>query len=172
MGWHMIMCEAEKGVESVTQELVPTHLGGCPKPKDTTKPKIGRRKDFFLATNKENTRDLTQSSVSVNGRVREVLSYGHMHIHEEASIAERIQALADSHQTSNRATSSSLRFRLIWWLSNWKEFKFCGAAQESPSDSSLPWKQNWESLQLICYLCYCYWFFSCLITVCSFVPLR
>lgn len=61
MGWHMIMCEAEKGVESVTQELVPTHLGGCPKPKDTTKPRIGRRKDLLLVSHKENMEDLSQS---------------------------------------------------------------------------------------------------------------
>ena len=33
------------------------------KPKDTTKPKSGKRKDLFLAASKENIRDLSQSSV-------------------------------------------------------------------------------------------------------------
>ena len=32
-------------------------------PKETIKPKMGRRKDLFLAASKANTRDLSQSSV-------------------------------------------------------------------------------------------------------------
>ena len=52
-------------------------------PKDTTKPKIGRRKELLLiAASKENTGDLSQSSVSRNNKIGEVLSSGYMHIHE------------------------------------------------------------------------------------------
>ena len=44
-------------------------------PKDTTKPKIRRRKDLsLLVASKENTGDLSQSSVSPNGKIGEVLS--------------------------------------------------------------------------------------------------
>ena len=42
--------------------------------KDTTKPKSERRKDLFLAANKENTRDLSQSSISLKCTMRKVLS--------------------------------------------------------------------------------------------------
>ena len=41
-------------------------------PKDTTKAESGRRKDLLLAASKENTRDLSQSSVSPNSKVGEV----------------------------------------------------------------------------------------------------
>ena len=41
-------------------------------PIDTTKPKIGRRKDLLLAACKENTGALSQSSVSPNSKIREV----------------------------------------------------------------------------------------------------
>ena len=45
------------------------------KPKDTTKPEIRRRKNLLLfAASKDNTRDLSQSSVFLNSRVGEVLS--------------------------------------------------------------------------------------------------
>ena len=37
-------------------------------PKDTTKPKSRRRRDLLLATSKENTRDLSQSSISPNSK--------------------------------------------------------------------------------------------------------
>ena len=40
-------------------------------------------------------------------------------------------------------------------LSTWGVVNFFRTAQESASDSSLPLKQNWESLQLLCYLCCC-----------------
>ena len=43
-------------------------------PKDTAKPKIRRRKDLFLAASKENTGDLSQSNVSLNCKIGEVLS--------------------------------------------------------------------------------------------------
>ena len=43
-------------------------------PKDTAKPKVGRRKALLLAASKENTRDLSQSSVSSNSKIGEVLS--------------------------------------------------------------------------------------------------
>ena len=43
-------------------------------PKDTTKPKIGRRKDLLLAASKGNTGDPSQSSVSPNSKSGEVLS--------------------------------------------------------------------------------------------------
>ena len=42
--------------------------------KDTTKPKSRRRKDLFLAASKENTRDLSQSSISLNCTMGQVLS--------------------------------------------------------------------------------------------------
>ena len=42
---------------------------------DTTKPKIGRRKDLLLlAPSKENTGDLSQSNVSPDSKIGEVLS--------------------------------------------------------------------------------------------------
>ena len=48
------------------------HLFVGVEPKDATKPKNGRRKDLLLAASKENTRDLSQSSVSL--KTGEVLS--------------------------------------------------------------------------------------------------
>ena len=48
----------------VTQNCV--HLSVGVKPIDKTKPKIRRRKDLLPAASKENTRDLSQSSVSPN----------------------------------------------------------------------------------------------------------
>ena len=52
------------------------------KPIDTTKPEIRkvivkeirRRKDLLLTVSKENTRDLSQSSVFLSMKIREVLS--------------------------------------------------------------------------------------------------
>ena len=44
------------------------------KPKDTAKAEIGRRKDLLLAVSKENTGDLSQSSVSLSSTTGEVLS--------------------------------------------------------------------------------------------------
>ena len=42
---------------------------------DTTKPKVGRRKNLLLlAASEENTGDLLQSSVCPNSEIREVLS--------------------------------------------------------------------------------------------------
>ena len=38
------------------------------KPKDTTKPKSGRRKDVLFAASKENTGDPSQSTVSPNSK--------------------------------------------------------------------------------------------------------
>ena len=52
------------------------------KPKDTTKPKIGRKKDLLLLAETKNTRDLSQGSVSPDSKIGEVLSQGYMHIHE------------------------------------------------------------------------------------------
>ena len=43
-------------------------------PKDTVKPKIRRRKDLLLVAGEENTRNLSQSSVSLNSKIGEVLS--------------------------------------------------------------------------------------------------
>lgn len=58
-------------------------LDGC-RAKRHTKPKSGRRKDLSLVASKENTGDLSQSSVSVNNRIGEVLSQESVHIHEGA----------------------------------------------------------------------------------------
>ena len=44
------------------------------KPKDTSKPKIRRRRDLLLAAGVENTGNLSQSSVSLNSKIGEVLS--------------------------------------------------------------------------------------------------
>ena len=45
------------------------------KPIDTTEPNVGGKKDaLLLAASKENTGDLSQSSVSLNGKIGEVLS--------------------------------------------------------------------------------------------------
>ena len=43
-------------------------------PVDITKPQSGRRKDLLLAAGEENTGDLSQSSVSPNSKIGEVLS--------------------------------------------------------------------------------------------------
>ena len=43
-------------------------------PKDTSKPKIRRRRDLLLAAGVENTGNLSQSSVSLNSKIGEVLS--------------------------------------------------------------------------------------------------
>lgn len=43
-------------------------------PKETTKVKMRRRKDLFLAASKENTKDLSQSSISQNCTMGQVLS--------------------------------------------------------------------------------------------------
>ena len=40
------------------------------KPKDTTKPQIGKRKDLLLAASKENSRDLSLSNVFPNIKIR------------------------------------------------------------------------------------------------------
>ena len=52
----------------------PVHLLVGMEPKDTTKPKIRKRKDLLLVASKENTRDVSQSSVSPNSKTGEVLS--------------------------------------------------------------------------------------------------
>ena len=44
------------------------------RPKDTTKLNVRRRKDLLLATNKENTRNLSQISGSLNSKTGAVLS--------------------------------------------------------------------------------------------------
>ena len=51
----------------------------CPRvvriePIATTKPEIERRKDLLLAASKENTGDLSQSSVFLNSKIGEVLN--------------------------------------------------------------------------------------------------
>lgn len=43
-------------------------------PKDKTKPKFERGKDFLLAGSKVNTGDLSQNNVSPNSKIGEVLS--------------------------------------------------------------------------------------------------
>ena len=43
-------------------------------PKDTSKAKIRRRRDLLLAAGVENTGNLSQSSVSLNSKIGEVLS--------------------------------------------------------------------------------------------------
>ena len=50
------------------------HLLVGVEPKDTTKPKIGRKKDVLLALSKENIEDFSQTSVSPRSKIGEVLS--------------------------------------------------------------------------------------------------
>ena len=52
----------------------PVHLLVGMEPKDTTKPKIRKRKDLLLVASKEDTRDVSQSSVSPKSKIGEVLS--------------------------------------------------------------------------------------------------
>ena len=54
-------------------------------PKNTTEPKIGRRKDLSLAASKGDTGYLSQSNVSQNCKMREGLSEEYLSIHEGAS---------------------------------------------------------------------------------------
>lgn len=54
------------------------------KPKDTDEPEIRRRKGLLLVASKVNTRNLSQSSISLNSMIGEVLSKGLIHIHEGA----------------------------------------------------------------------------------------
>lgn len=61
--------------------------------KPTTKAKIGRKKDLLLATSKENTGGLSQSSVSMNSKMWEILSQGC--IHEVTWMVDTAQALFD-----------------------------------------------------------------------------
>ena len=89
-----------------------------------------------------------------------------MHIHEGAWVVQSKLQLTEVTEDQKKSTSSSLRFQLIWWLNNGGEFKFCKTARDNALGQSLPLKQNWVSLQLICYLCICY--FTCLITVLCF----
>ena len=65
------------------------------KPEDTTKPEIRRRKDILLAARKENTRHLSQSSVSLHSKVGEALSSGYLHIPEGAWAVDIVRALVD-----------------------------------------------------------------------------
>ena len=46
----------------------------CREPIDTTKPKIRRRKELLLAASKENTGKFSQSSVSLDSKMGEILS--------------------------------------------------------------------------------------------------
>lgn len=63
---------------------------------DTPKSKIGRKKDLLLlAAAKESTGDLSQSIVSPNSKIGQVLSYGYMHMHEGTWPVGRVQALVD-----------------------------------------------------------------------------
>ena len=62
----------------------PLPLGGA-EPKDITKAKSGRKKDLLLLeASKENSGDFSQSSVSLNSKIGEVLSSGSMSIQEGA----------------------------------------------------------------------------------------
>ena len=70
-------------------------------PIDTTKPKLGRRKDSLLVESKENTRDLPQSSFSLNSFKLRVLAYSGWGLeqrriqHRTGAKVNRVQALVD-----------------------------------------------------------------------------
>lgn len=53
-------------------------------PIDTTKAKIRRREDWLLALSKENTKNLSQNSVSLNSKIEAASNQGYMHIHTGA----------------------------------------------------------------------------------------
>ena len=65
------------------------------KPKDTIKPKIGRKKDLLLAASKKNPGVLSQSSVSLSSKIEGILNQGYMCIHKGAWAVDRIRALVD-----------------------------------------------------------------------------
>ena len=56
----------------VTQKLC-SPLSEC-QDKNIAKAKSRRREDFYLTATKENIKDLSQSNVSLNRKIREVLS--------------------------------------------------------------------------------------------------
>ena len=58
------------------------HMVGV-EPKDTTKPKIGK-KYLLLAASKDNAGHLSQRSVSPNSKTRGVLSQRYMHVYAGA----------------------------------------------------------------------------------------
>ena len=60
------------------------HLSVGVKPKDTNEPEVRRRKSLLLVASKVNTRNLSQSSISLNSKIGEVLSKGLIHIQEGA----------------------------------------------------------------------------------------
>ena len=95
------------------------------KPKDITKPKIGRRKGLLLAASKENTGEsFPKRCLSKQhnwGSVKlSVHTYSWRGLSTQCRIGaevHRVQALVDwSHEDQKTTTSSSLRFLLIWWL--------------------------------------------------------
>ena len=55
-------------------------------PKDTIKPKIGRKRDLLLAASKENPGVLSQSSVSLNSKIEGISNQRYMCIHEKVNI--------------------------------------------------------------------------------------
>ena len=66
----------ESEIWAASEELLPENCI-CSlviaKPRDTTKPKTGRRKNLLLAVNKENTEDLSKGNLSPNSTIWEIL---------------------------------------------------------------------------------------------------
>ena len=66
---HLSQCCLQK-VLLLPQNCIPLLVGV--EPKDTTKAKIRRRRDLLPAASKENTRDISQSSVSPDSKIGDV----------------------------------------------------------------------------------------------------
>ena len=97
---------------SFDQVLLPeklVHLLVGVEPKDTTKPKIWRRKDFSLLVASRETPGIFPKAVSSQTKIRKVLSSGYIHPHEGLG-CYTVQALVDSSQEGHkRSTLSSLK---------------------------------------------------------------
>ena len=75
-------------------------------PKNTTKPKIRRKKDLLLlAVSKENTEDLSQSSVSLDNKIEKILS--------QVEVAQSCPTLCDS---MDYIIYGILQARILEWV--------------------------------------------------------
>lgn len=89
------------------------------KPKDTARPEWKKR--VLLVTSKENIWGISQSNVSLNSKIGEVLSWGHIHIHEGAcTMGNSTSNWGKSHLEVTESTSESWDqpgSTLVPWLS-------------------------------------------------------
>ena len=75
--WNVSMsCGGVARIRAASEELLPENwicFLVIAKPRDTTEPKTGRRKNLLLAVNKENTEDLSEGNLSPNSTIWEIL---------------------------------------------------------------------------------------------------